>query len=207
MSKCSIGILLAGCIIILIVVDYNHGVLSMFVSHSDIDQRKYNVVHSMSNYDKAADMLAKINRANIAVIKYMKQKYVGTHYEKHIDRLAEKYNPDVLGEHIPIGTENTSYVTNKGEKIRFCLRPNTNRYMIHDWNILMFVSLHEISHIMNVSTGHDNDFWNTFKFILKNAAEIGVYKPVDYSVHPTLYCNIQVTYNPLFDESLVTMVV
>jgi hypothetical protein len=156
----------------------------------------------MSNSDEAADMLAKLNRANVAVIKYMKQKYKGTRYESHVDRLAQKYNPDALGEHIPIGKKNTSYVSGKGRKVRFCLRPDTNRDIIHDWNILMFVSLHEISHIMNITVGHDVNFWSTFKFILKNAVEIGIYSPVDYGKYNVRYCNLVVTYSPMYDKSL-----
>lgn len=178
----------------------------MFTTRSKIDMRNYPVVQSMHNSPEAADMLAKLNRANLTVIKYMKQKYKGTVHEKHINRLDQRYNPDVLGEHIPIGKKNTSYVTDKGKKIRFCLRPEYDRSTIHDWNILVFVSMHEISHIMNITMGHESDFWSTFKFILSNAVEIGLYEPVDYDQYPIVYCNLEVTYNPLYDDSLASVV-
>lgn len=188
--------------LILCFVDMKTGIVSMFTSHSSVDKREYPVVMNHENYDDAADMLARLNRANVSVIKHMKKKYRGTVYEVPVARLARRYNPDVLGEHIPLGPRNTSYVTNKGKKIRYCLRPQSDRGSIHDWNILMFVSLHEITHIMNTTFGHDHDFWTSFKFILVNAVEIGIYKPVDYSRTPVWYCNINVVYNPLYDKSL-----
>ena len=201
MFKCTCALVVL-CLCLVIVLDRNYGWVSMFTSHSKIDRRRYPVVGSMENADHAADMLAKLNRANVSLIKYMKKKYQNTQFNEHVERLARRYNPDVLGEHIPLGKRNTSYVTNKGQKIRFCLRPESDRDTIHDWNILMFVSLHEISHIMNTGQGHEKDFWAIFKFILGNAVEIGIYKPKDYSLSPVEYCNLTVVYNPLYDRSM-----
>lgn len=192
--------------LLLVLIDYKLSTFGMFTVRSNVDNRPYSVVQSMRNHNDASDMLSKLNYMNISVIKYMKKKYQYTPYEIYVDRLAEKYNPDVLGEHIPLTKDNTSYVMNKGERIRFCLRPNTNRSSLHDINILTFVSLHEISHIMNETMGHDNDFWGIFKFLLINAVELGVYTPIDYAKHPVLYCNIQVNYNPLYDDSTPTFV-
>lgn len=174
----------------------------MFTAKSTVDNRKYIVVNSKENFKDAANLLARINNANQTVIKYMVKKYKNTPHEIRVNRLDNKYNPDTLGEHIPPGKNNTSYVVDKGKQIRFCLRPNTDRGTLHDFNILMFVSLHEISHIMNLTIGHEPDFWQNFKFILKNAVEAGVYKPVNYMKNPVLYCNLTVNYNPLYDEQL-----
>ena len=44
----------------------------------------------------------------------------------------------------------------------------------------MFVAFHEMAHVMSLSVGHTDEFWNNFKFILKNAIKIGVYKYVDF---------------------------
>ena len=36
---------------------------------------------------------------------------------------------------------------------------------------------------MTKSIGHKKDFWENFKFLLKNAVTMGIYKPVDYKWH------------------------
>ena len=38
-----------------------------------------------------------------------------------------------------------------------------------DENTLTFVALHELSHVMTVSVGHKQEFWDNFKFILKES--------------------------------------
>ena len=34
-----------------------------------------------------------------------------------------------------------------------------------------FVALHELSHVMTVSVGHTQEFWENFKFLLKEAVD------------------------------------
>lgn len=193
------------CIIILIWVCRcnNNGSMLGFVVQSDRDDRDYQVVGSYENYQDAADLLAKLNEANTRIIKHLVDKYRGTRYESDVLRLKSRYNPDVLGEHIPPGVENTSYVMNKGEKIRFCLRSAKDRKTLHGLQIMIFVSMHEISHIINTDTGHGASFWSAFKLMLQNAVEIGIYTPVDYRVHPVNYCNLRVDYSPLYDPNVV----
>jgi hypothetical protein len=67
-----------------------------------------------------------------------------------------------------------------------------------DINTLMFVALHELTHLMTESIGHKQEFWNNFKFMLKHASEEGIYDPVDYSKSPTDYCGLMIDDNPLF---------
>ena len=62
-----------------------------------------------------------------------------------------------------------------------------------------FVVLHELAHIMTKSIGHTKEFWNNFKFLLQNAADIGVYTPIDYKRKPKEYCGMKITDNPYYD--------
>ena len=68
-----------------------------------------------------------------------------------------------------------------------------------DLNTLMFVSLHEMGHLITVSIGHENEFWKNFQFLLKHANSLGLYEPVDYSKKPQPYCGMTLTDNPLMD--------
>jgi len=69
----------------------------------------------------------------------------------------------------------------------------------------MFVVVHELAHMMNDLWGHSeqSNFWYLFKFLLLNAVEIDIYKPVNYAVKPIVYCGLKLTYNPLFDNNLI----
>ena len=61
------------------------------------------------------------------------------------------------------------------------------------------VGLHELAHIANDTIGHDDKFWNNFKFLLERAKKIGVYTPIDYKKKPKQYCGMTIHDNPLFD--------
>ena len=63
----------------------------------------------------------------------------------------------------------------------------------------MFVALHEMGHLITVSIGHEEDFWQNFKFLLKHANDIGLYNPVDYRKKAQPYCGMSLTDNPLLD--------
>ena len=43
------------------------------------------------------------------------------------------------------------------------------------------------------------EFWENFKFILKNAVSIGIYEPKDYKKKPQKYCGMTITDNPYYD--------
>jgi hypothetical protein len=65
-------------------------------------------------------------------------------------------------------------------------------------NTLIFVDLHELSHLFDFSYGHEKEFWSGFKIILREAVELGLYDPVDYSRHAAKYCGMVINDNPYF---------
>ena len=65
-----------------------------------------------------------------------------------------------------------------------------------DENLLMFVALHELAHVMTKSIGHTDEFWNNFKFLLKHAAENNLYKKHDFRKKPEKYCGTTITDSP-----------
>ena len=100
------------------------------------------------------------------------------------------------------GSKYTSYSINKGEKLVFCLRSKDGTDKLTDLNTITFVALHELTHILTKSIGHTPEFWSNFKFILKIAVKLGIYKKVDYSINPKKYCGMTVTDTPLTDENI-----
>lgn len=202
-------VLLTGVLILMCLTRHE---IDNFISReyvtSHIDGRNYPVVGSFQGEQKAADLLAKINGFLVAVIENMKRKYInqgkGGNYEKTATLiLLDKYDPDVLFENNPVGKENTSYVSNKGESIAFCLREKkTGENNLHHWNSVQFVALHEISHIITEEYGHGAEFWRNFKFMIEEAVDAGLYTPVDYKQHPESYCGVFINYNPAMDPTL-----
>ena len=96
-------------------------------------------------------------------------------------------------------SEYTAYSENKGEKLAFCLNKEKEGNQLIDPNTLMFVAIHELSHIATKSIGHKDEFWNNFKFLLGEAKKIGVYEPEDYKKNSKRYCGTNITDNPYFD--------
>jgi len=152
------------------------------VVYSKIDGRAY-VVKSLPNKDKAADILAKMNRRLIILVKHMSKNQGGKFVQADVDRLNENFNPDNISE----GTDKTNYTSysiNKGEKIVFCLRSRDGKDTLVDLNTVMYVAIHELGHLMTEEIGHPTSFWTNFRTLLKEAIALGLYKKVDYAAQP-----------------------
>ena len=159
---------------------------------SNIDNKKY-LVRNREDKQDAANLLAKIKHNLKKLCDYC---YENDKDNEGIIRLMNKYNPDRISESIP-GSKYTSYSVNKGEKIVLCIRSKKDEEQLMDVNTMMFVSIHELAHIMTKSIGHTEEFWNNMRFLLKRAIDIGVYRQQDYKKYPVKYCGIKITDTPL----------
>jgi hypothetical protein len=127
--------------------------------------------------------------------------YVG---KKHPDneaakRLVDGFRPNKIMETLPTSSY-TAYSENKGEKIAFCLNVNKNdNTNLIDPHTLLFVAIHELSHVATKSIGHKQEFWENFKFLLEQAKEAGIHDPVDYKEKPQEYCGMKIHDNPYYD--------
>lgn len=153
-------------------------------------------VRERKELDKAANLLATITEKCKALVKYMDKKYPD---QDNVRRLVAGYNPKAIEETLPTSAY-TAYSENKGEKLAFCLnvKKSDNDHLI-DENTLMFVAIHEMSHIATKSIGHKNEFWDNFKFLLENAKEAGIHDPQDYKNKPQEYCGMTIKDNPYYD--------
>lgn len=162
------------------------------------------------NTKEAAALLSATNNKIITLLRYMKYKYNITGYDHHTTRSSKcaeavlrNYNFEKIRENDPIYGSGTSYTIDKGKHIYICLRSKLPPYELVDINTMTFVLMHEISHIANYDGwGHENDFWSVFKFVLSNAIECNIYKPIDYAKTPVKYCGIDINYQPLYDASI-----
>ena len=149
---------------------------------SDEDGNTY-CVRETPKLELVADLLAKVTRKLKKLVKYLGEKYPT---RENVKRLTEKFNPKKIMETLPT-SKFTAYSENKGEKLAFCTTTTKQGSKLIDENTLTFVALHEISHIATESIGHGKEFWENFKFILKNAVSLGLYEPKDYKKKPQKY--------------------
>ena len=153
-------------------------------------------VRRRDNVQTAVDLLAEVSSRMSKLVKYMKKEYPD---RDNVYRLVTNYNPNFIRETLPT-SELTAYSENKGETIAFCLnvkKKTSNNFV--DINTLTFVAIHELGHVMSKTVGHNDEFWENFKFLLQNAVEMQIYNPIDYKKNPTEYCGMTITDNPLYD--------
>jgi len=161
---------------------------------SDVDGERY-CVRERSKMAQAADLLATVTQKCKELVAYCGKKFPEN---EDVQRLVQKFNPTKISETLPT-SEYTAYSENKGEKLAFCLNKEKNGTQLIDINTLTFVAIHELSHIMTISEGHKQEFWQNFKFLLEQAKEANIYNPVDYKKNPEPYCGMDITDNPYYD--------
>jgi hypothetical protein len=161
---------------------------------SDVDGERY-CVRESSKMELAANLLAEVTQKMKDLVAYCGKKFPD---DENVQRLVQKFNPTKVSETLPT-SEYTAYSENKGEKLAFCLNKEKNGSKLIDINTLTFVAIHELAHIMTLSEGHKQEFWQNFKFLLQQAKDANIYNPVDYKKNPEPYCGMEITDNPYYD--------
>lgn len=167
--------------------------------------KDYHVHSKHDNLEIATNVFSEIDSKINKLLSYLSNKYKekGSEKRKEISRfLVERYNYNNLRESSPLNVDNdTSYTINKGDIIAICIRSGIN-YGIHEIDTIMFVVIHEITHISISAYDHPEEFWQVFKFLLMEAEEGGIYVSQDYEAHPVEYCGITINYNPRYDVNI-----
>jgi hypothetical protein len=166
---------------------------------SNVDGKKY-LVRNYEDKQEAADLLSRMTIR----LRYLVDNLGNALNEEDTKRLRSNFNEDAISESSP-GSTYTSYSINKGSKLVFCIRDRKKGQpeKLIDLNTIMFVAIHELSHLATKSIGHTPEFWDNMKKLLKRASELKmdnqvIYKPVEYSKQPKDYCGMQITSSPLY---------
>lgn len=162
---------------------------------SNIDDRYY-LVRNESDKQEAANVLAKI-RQNILLL--ASDLYAHRHdpenakYEEYITRLYERA-PKIIIVESTKDSKYTSYSINKGEQIVFCLRKRLLPNNLYDINLMMYVVLHEISHVAcPIYDNHGPLFREIFNFITLSAIKLNIYSKINFKESPINYCGLLIT--------------
>lgn len=166
---------------------------------STVDGKEYQV-RDMSDKQEAANLMANI-RIKLSNLKiHLESKYPDKQQVKQL-KTNFQAEPARFYESTP-EADLTSYSVNKGEAVHLCLRQREkNDETLVSENVMMFVSIHEMAHMLTKSIGHGDDFWNNFAWLLKEAESINIYKSQDFKAHPVKYCGMSITDTPTYDPS------
>lgn len=124
----------------------------------------------------------------------------------HLDKIGHpgsKILRDVYDDDKIVESSDSAYTINKAsghfDKIHLCLQRD-GRYF--DIDTLMFVVIHELTHVMRNSfdffDDHPADFWHDNKRLLLEAEKAGVMTNINYSVSPVHYCEKLIQSNPVY---------
>lgn len=166
---------------------------------SPIDGQVYNV-RDLPDKQAAADLLARVRLLMKKLYLHLESSFPD---KPQVQRLVQNFKPDPerLLESTP-DEEHTSFSVNKGQKVHLCLRQRSgaNESLV-DENVMIFVAIHEMAHMITASIGHEPEFWNNFGWLLREAERTGVYKYQDFKSQPVSYCGVQITDQPKYDPS------
>ena len=181
---------LIGVIIIGVIFNYSYKNYNLTEVTSTIDGRSYTVRKLPDKLD-AANKLAKLSSSLTKLVEYV---YKNDRNREGVEQLKKRFNSRNIIENTP-GGKYTAYSVNKGQQLAICLRNADDDKFIND-NLVYFVSIHEMAHVMTDEIGHTTKFWDNMKFLLENANKIDIYKPEDYSKNPQKYCGIEIDSTP-----------
>ena len=179
-------------LITLIILERNE----LFIEYrkAKMNNIEYGVQETFNKSDEALELLAKLHQYMQKLVDALGQKYP---YDERVKRLVTKFKNCKI-EESPNKDDESSYTINKGELMAICLRHKKDTHPFHDYNTLLFVIIHELSHIASISEGHNSEFITNFKWLLQEAKALGYYEPIDYRTSPITYCGVKVTNNPYF---------
>ena len=109
--------------------------------------------------------------------------------------------PYIVLKEAPIINNYTSYNINKGEEINLCIR-DKKTLEIQNLNEILYVAIHEVSHIGCPDIGHTNIFFLINNFLLKRAICMNLYNYIDYNKYNKNYCGIVLKSNILKDNEI-----
>ena len=179
-------VIFIGLLLLFLYIRNYYGEVEYMKSKND---NNYYLVRKLPDKDKAIELISTLAEDLDRLVKHMYSKYPNN---PDVKRLYRNFNKNNISEGSP-DSSYTSYSVNKGEKIVLCLRQKDENQSFVEKNVLLYVSIHELGHLMTEEIGHTPTFWDNFKFLLKEAVSLGIYKKIDYSKEPADFCGIKVT--------------
>ena len=140
---------------------------------SNIDGKSYRVRSSKGKEEKA-DLLAIMHTKLNLIVNSLKNSTYSTN--GNIQRLVQNWEKGVSIKEIGKMETDAAYVINK-QYMSFCLPEDTAK-TIDNLNLMTYVGIHELAHIMSNETGHGDEFIQNFEFLLNYAKTLEYNDPI-----------------------------
>lgn len=191
-------------IIVIVIIGYvamyfKNSKYPMALTQSTVDKEFY-LVRNLPDKQEAANSLARVRAKILTLRTFLNQ----THRDKpFVKQILDNFDCSAMrfSESTP-DAQYTSYSVNKGEKIYMCLRQRDEKEQLVNENIILFVALHEMSHVGTSSIGHTPEFWNHFAWVLEQAERVKIYEYTDFAAHPVEYCGVHITDSPTYKSHI-----
>jgi predicted metal-dependent hydrolase len=95
----------------------------------------------------------------------------------NVQRLLRNWNAGVTVKEVGNMENDAAYVVNK-KNMSFCLQKTKNEVVLEELNLITYVGIHELAHIMSEEIGHGSEFVKNFEFLLNYAKGILYYDPL-----------------------------
>ena len=181
-------IILIILIILICVLFYHYFYDGTTYIKSNLDG-KYYKVRSEENNQHKADLLSIIYIKLNLIVNTLKNDSV---YNKTVPvkRLVSNWNKGISIKEIGKMESDAAYVINK-KHMSFCLqdKPNGNAKTVEDINLMTYVGIHELAHIMSDEIGHGNEFISNFEFLLDYSKQL-VYFDKTVNKNMTVYIQL-----------------
>ena len=189
---------LESSLLILILIIFFYGIFivnygKVMYVESYYDGNQYLVQNSIHKEESAVLLSKLIERMRYLrdYLKENKEKYPDM--KEYIDLLNRNFSDYRTNIYEGDGENNlTSYSVNKGEELVFCLH-SKKQNKLHDINLLMYVAIHELSHIACPEIGHGSLFKKIFNFLTTVSIEIKIYNKINFNLSPQEYCGMMLT--------------
>lgn len=164
---------------------------------SKLNNKVYKV-RSSHNKELKADLLATLDEKLKVLVESLRSI---PNPPESIKRLIINWDSGISIKEIGNMESDAAYVINK-KYMSFCLK-DFNNVSLETINLLTYVGIHELSHVMSVETGHGEEFKQNFKFLLdysKNLKyydqllkkEVPLYIPLNKLKTPSDYCGVSI---------------
>lgn len=153
---------------------------------STVDNNDYQVRNGPDQQTRA-DILAIINGKFKIIVENLRNDPVYSQ-KTEVKRLIRNWDSGVTIKEIGQMESDAAYVVNK-KHMSFCIQKKET-LTLEDLNLITYVGIHELAHIMSQEIGHGSEFIKNFQFLLDYSKGINYYDPLLKQVIP-LYIELK----------------
>lgn len=175
-----INFLIIVCILLIIIINYTYVYDDTDWFTSTINNQKYRVRNGPESIKQIkCDLLANLNnKLNFIIISLSKE----PNKSDSVNRLLNNWSRGIVIKEIGSMEPEAAYVINK-QYLSICLKnfcnsENCQKYTLDNINLLTYVGIHEMAHIMSEEIGHGDEFKTNFKYLLDYSKNLKLYDPL-----------------------------